>query len=142
VTNATYTHQPDWYRNFQYDQERARGLDFAEDLAAPGVFQWDLSSGEAVCILAAEGHENDALPADETPAACVERLRAGEQQRRKAPSRLERATGAYLVQRGSMTRGTSCCSGRAPYQKGCYRIVFPIPARRPNTMPSTRRCGS
>src|SRR5262249_50069760 len=32
ATNATYTHQPDWYRNFQYDQERARGLDFAEDL--------------------------------------------------------------------------------------------------------------
>src|SRR2546430_1854930 len=36
--NATYAAEPHWYRNFCYAEERARGLDFAEDLAAPGVF--------------------------------------------------------------------------------------------------------
>jgi len=39
LSNGEYLHQPDWYRNFLYEQERARGLDFAEDLAAPGSIQ-------------------------------------------------------------------------------------------------------
>jgi predicted glycogen debranching enzyme len=42
-SNGTYTHQPDWYRNFLYSEERARGLDHVEDLASPGVFRWDLT---------------------------------------------------------------------------------------------------
>ncbi|MFP5407130.1 MAG: glycogen debranching enzyme N-terminal domain-containing protein, partial [Gammaproteobacteria bacterium] len=50
-TNGAYAHRPDWYRNFRYDEERARGLDFVEDLASPGIFTWDLSRGEAVWIL-------------------------------------------------------------------------------------------
>src|SRR5579885_2926858 len=32
LTNGTYTHQPDWYRNFLYTEEQARGLDDIEDL--------------------------------------------------------------------------------------------------------------
>jgi predicted glycogen debranching enzyme len=32
-SNGTYTHAPDWYRNFCYVRERERGLDFSEDLA-------------------------------------------------------------------------------------------------------------
>jgi predicted glycogen debranching enzyme len=99
ASNGAYTHQPDWYRNFQYDQERARGLDFAEDLASPGIFQWDLSAGEAVWILAADGHEGDALRADESAVSCIKRLRAAEHKRRPVPSRLVRAADAYLVQR-------------------------------------------
>jgi predicted glycogen debranching enzyme len=34
----------DWYRNFNYDAERERGLDFAEDLFNPFVLRFDLSS--------------------------------------------------------------------------------------------------
>jgi len=41
--------------NFQYDEERNRGLDFNEDLAAPGVFSWDVSRGEATLAFFAEG---------------------------------------------------------------------------------------
>jgi len=99
VSNGGYTHQPDWYRSFQYEQERARGLDFAEDLASPGVFQWNLAGDEAVWILTAEGHEGDTLRANESAAACVKRLRAAERKRRNFPSRLFRAADAYLVQR-------------------------------------------
>ncbi len=32
----------DWYRNFEYDAERERGLDYAEDLFNPFVLQFDL----------------------------------------------------------------------------------------------------
>ena len=42
-SNGTYTHAPDWYRNFIYVDERERGLDFEEDLAAPGIFTFDLA---------------------------------------------------------------------------------------------------
>src|SRR5688572_19854322 len=30
LANGTYVHAPEWYRNFQYDEERERGLDFLE----------------------------------------------------------------------------------------------------------------
>ena len=42
LSNGSYRHQPDWYRNFYYAEERARGLDDTEDLASPGEFRWDL----------------------------------------------------------------------------------------------------
>ena len=59
----------------------------------PGVFRWDLARGEAVLILAAEGHE----PADD-----VEAIRVAEgDHRRRFASRLHRAADAYVVRRGS-----------------------------------------
>src|SRR5579872_1818988 len=42
-SNAIYSHEPTWYRNFLYTEEQARGLDCVEDLASPGIFRWDLS---------------------------------------------------------------------------------------------------
>jgi len=91
--NATYTHDPDWYRRFLYTAERDRGLDDVEDLASPGIFRWDLARGEASWTLAAEGHEL----APELPT-----LRTSEARRRRAfPSRLHRAADAYVVRRGS-----------------------------------------
>ncbi|HYY06880.1 MAG TPA: glycogen debranching enzyme N-terminal domain-containing protein, partial [Candidatus Limnocylindria bacterium] len=92
--NGTYTHQPDWYRSFLYSEERERGLDHVEDLASPGIFRWDLArGGEAVLVLATEGHE----PADDFTAVRA----AEERRRRRFPSRLHRAADAYLVRRGS-----------------------------------------
>jgi predicted glycogen debranching enzyme len=99
--NARYTHRPEWYRNFQYEEERARGLDFTEDLAAPGILTWELSTGEAVCVLgAARGEEGES--GDREPiAAAVMRWRADEMVRRRAPSRLQRSARAYVAERGS-----------------------------------------
>jgi len=51
--NGVYGHEPQWYRNFVYAEERARGLDDTEDLASPGVFRCDLAAGVAVLELAA-----------------------------------------------------------------------------------------
>jgi hypothetical protein len=41
LSNGRFVEQPDWYRNFEYMEERARGLDSVEDLASRGWFQWD-----------------------------------------------------------------------------------------------------
>ncbi|MBI4528645.1 MAG: glycogen debranching enzyme family protein [Deltaproteobacteria bacterium] len=102
LSNGKYFHQPDWYRNFLYEQERARGLDFAEDLAAPGAFSWDLSRGEAVCILAAEGFENGLLTIDAPPEKLAVELRRAELRRRQKFSLpLDRSADAYLVKRGA-----------------------------------------
>jgi predicted glycogen debranching enzyme len=54
MANGPYRHEPDWYRNFLYVEERNRGLDCIEDLASPGCFTWELSSPtDAVLILRA-----------------------------------------------------------------------------------------
>jgi predicted glycogen debranching enzyme len=101
-SNATYTHQPDWYRNFLYEEERARGLDHTEDLATPGIFRWDLSHGEAVLILTVEGQDSSVFSRiDMSAPKYLHTLRATEHQRRQRfPSRLHRAADAYLVRRG------------------------------------------
>ncbi len=41
-----------WYRNFEFDIERERGLDFKEDLFAPVVFKFDLGARAEVAIIA------------------------------------------------------------------------------------------
>ncbi|MEA2641063.1 MAG: hypothetical protein QOF51_2457 [Chloroflexota bacterium] len=54
ASNGAYEHAPDWYRGFQYDAERARGLDYVEDLASPGVFRFDLTVGDAILVLSTD----------------------------------------------------------------------------------------
>ena len=94
-SNGQYRSQPDWYRNFAYSEEQARGLDFIEDLAAPGLFEFDLGAGRAELVFVAEGHE----------AVCfqsLDEIARREQARRIAfPSKLHKAADAYLVQRGT-----------------------------------------
>jgi predicted glycogen debranching enzyme len=96
--NGKYTHRPDWYRNFAYDEERERGLDFTEDLAAPGSLQFDLAANEAVLCFAADGAQ---LNQESTPEKLIDSFRATEQKRRAAfATSLDRAADAYLVKRG------------------------------------------
>jgi predicted glycogen debranching enzyme len=91
ISNGDYAHQPAWYRNFLYAEERARGLDDTEDLAAPGIFRWNLGAGEANLTLSLEGYESTAVNA----------LKAEEYRRRRSfPSRLHYAADAYIVRRG------------------------------------------
>ena len=55
---ARYAHEPDWYRNFLYAEERARGLDCVEDLASPGVLPLRPRARARPCwSLAADGDE-------------------------------------------------------------------------------------
>src|SRR5204862_413359 len=47
-TDAAYEHEPQWFRQCAYGEERARGLDFTEDLASPGTFTFELSAERRV----------------------------------------------------------------------------------------------
>ena len=99
-SNGSFDAAPEWYRNFLYAEEKARGLDFAEDLASPGTFRFDLSAGEAIWLAAAQGHEA-ALGTAGADAALAS-LRAAERRRRAAFSDpLDRAADAYIVRRGA-----------------------------------------
>ncbi len=90
-SNGTYQHDPAWYRNFLYLEEKNRGLDSMEDLASPGIFKWDLSAGEAQWALSTQPLE-----------ASVHILRAQERTRRRAfASPLLKAADDYVVQRGT-----------------------------------------
>lgn len=107
-TNAEFRRAPDWFRNFFYAEEEARGLDATEDLAVPGVLSFDLGAGEGLWVLAADLPGRLAL--EGVPAAAVvERLRSAERRRRGSfAGPLERAGDAYLVKRG---RGRTIIAG-------------------------------
>ena len=96
--NGHYAHEPVWYRNFLYEEERARGLDDTEDLASPGVFEWDLSAGEAVWLLTTTDSPALSLKRDLSVKKYLDCLRENERMRRaEFPSRLHRAADAYIV---------------------------------------------
>jgi predicted glycogen debranching enzyme len=93
VSDGSYRHDPVWYRNFQYDAERERGLDYTEDLASPGVFTWSLNSGGATLMLSAGKVD------PEVEAGCLIDREARRRARFASP--LERAAAAYVVRRGA-----------------------------------------
>ncbi|MBV9104854.1 MAG: glycogen debranching enzyme family protein [Verrucomicrobia bacterium] len=100
-STGSYRHSPTWYRNFCYVEERARGLDYVEDLASPGLFDWDLLAGAATLIFFAEGF-SDIGNEDGGTVGIANKIRAQELERRKVFSnRLSAASDSYLVQRGS-----------------------------------------
>jgi predicted glycogen debranching enzyme len=91
LTNGVYAPDAQWYRNFLYEEERARGLDDVEDLASPGIVSFDLAAGEATLCFTT----NPAATTD------VPTLRSAERKRRaQLGSRLHRAADAYVVARG------------------------------------------
>jgi predicted glycogen debranching enzyme len=86
----------EWYRNFEFDRERERGLDFREDLFHPCTLVRTLRGGERLTVIAStEAHD----------------VRSAERWRPAAPDDaapddrpfvrlLERAAGQFLVRRG------------------------------------------
>ena len=100
LSNGAYAGEPAWYRGFLYTEERARGLDFVEDLASPGSFAWALTKGDAILVLTSD--PSAAARAGETADAAYRRLAVAERRHRsKLPSPLHRAAAAYVVQRGT-----------------------------------------
>ncbi len=116
-SSGPYRQDPQWYRNFLYTWERARGMDDLEDLAAPGVFTFDLGrDGNRASLLlgVAEGAitaqpKPAPVPAAVNAARLLPALRDDEQRRRAAlRDPLRRAGAAYVVQGG---RGTTIVAG-------------------------------
>ena len=101
LANAEFSQEPAWYRSFQYDEERARGLDFTEDLASPGTLSWDLSAGSAHWVLAADAPGAERVLEGSDAATLARKLRTVERLRRaRFATPLHRAADAYVVQRG------------------------------------------
>ncbi len=97
-SNGHYTHEPVWYRNFLYAEEHARGLDDTEDLASPGIFEWDLSAGDAVWVLTTSDSPALSRKRDLSVRRFYECLRENEKLRRaEFSSPLHRAADAYIV---------------------------------------------
>ncbi len=100
-SNGQYHHAPTWYRNFSYAEEQARGLDYLEDLASPGHFEWNLQTEAASLILFAEGFAKIDGRSEST-IEITKKLRSEELERRKGfTSPLAAAADSYLVKRGS-----------------------------------------
>jgi predicted glycogen debranching enzyme len=101
MTEAEYVHDPQWYHNFLYTEERARGLDDTEDLASPGIFQWDLAQGQATLMLGVAEEGKDMPRRRGSIESIAQKLKEQERARRNAfPSRLHRSGDAYIVRRG------------------------------------------
>lgn len=99
LSNGVYEHEPVWYRNFVYAEEQRRGLDFLEDLAAPGTFCWDLQSGPALLLLSTD-HFCDHGTATLDPQELSDRYEGEERARRgRFASPLLRAAESYVVRR-------------------------------------------
>jgi predicted glycogen debranching enzyme len=95
-----YSHAPDWRRRFVYSEEAARGFECEEDLAAPGIFVFDMGTGPAVLVLAA-GEPGTSTGFALDPAAFAQDSFAAEAARRRAlrtSSSLAAAADAYPVQ--------------------------------------------
>ncbi|HYX67490.1 MAG TPA: amylo-alpha-1,6-glucosidase [Terriglobales bacterium] len=99
---STVTSECLWYRRFQYERERERGLDFEEDLFNPCVLLFDLLPDAAATVIAStsshQPDEAESLAAQELARrkrVAAARGPADETQRRLAP-----AADPFLVARG------------------------------------------
>jgi predicted glycogen debranching enzyme len=92
----------DWYRNFEYDAERERGLDFTEDLFNPCVLRFDLLSRQQAAVIASTEPRNTAHAAEYRLAEATRRRNAT----RSSPVEDDFAVGLaaaaeqYIVSRG------------------------------------------
>lgn len=51
-TEVEYVHTPDWYFDFDYMREKARGYESLEDLYTPGYFELPIKVGESIYFMA------------------------------------------------------------------------------------------
>jgi predicted glycogen debranching enzyme len=99
--NGHYHHQPNWYHQFLYAEEQARGLDCVEDLASPGLFQWNISKTRAILIFCADGPKPAAPDQLQVVEEVYDRYRTQEEERRsKFPDPMAKAAESYFVKRG------------------------------------------
>lgn len=48
----TYSHNPMWYKNIEYQKEQERGYEYKEDLLVPGYFEVPMKKGESLIFAA------------------------------------------------------------------------------------------
>ena len=75
VKGASFRYHADWFLNFEYKEEQARGLNFSEDLFSHGNFSINLKQGSKLGVV---------ISTAEFSALEAESLLAGEKKRREA----------------------------------------------------------
>jgi predicted glycogen debranching enzyme len=103
LSDGEYRPASEWYRQFLYREEQARGLDATEDLASPGEFSWTLTRDQssAAWVLRTGSAAASQPNVDEVRMMAVS-IQDAERSRRSAfLSDLERSADDYLVKRGS-----------------------------------------
>lgn len=86
------------YYNFEYEEERCRGLAWREDLFAPGSFEMDLPEGSSLSFAISASTWRDSMPNWRAEMIKEEARLAG----LKAPlPKLAKAADSFIVKRGS-----------------------------------------
>jgi predicted glycogen debranching enzyme len=104
MPGATFVPDGLWYRAFEYERERERGLDFREDLFSPGVLRLELLPGRAIHVLASAGGLLAGVDPERLMAAERRRLRICGGGGEGALPELRRAADAFVVRRGPAGR--------------------------------------
>ena len=94
--NGVFTAEADWYRNFLYAEEAARGLDAQEDLASPGQFIFNLAPDRPASMVL---RATDAPIGGGVVAHAASKTEAERARRASVRSRLARAAQSYIVRR-------------------------------------------
>lgn len=72
---AEFVPAPDWYYNFEYRQDIARGYDGYEDLMTTGYFETELKKGESIIFSASLDEMGSTKTIEEVFAASIARVR-------------------------------------------------------------------
>lgn len=101
AASGPYRAEPAWYCNFLLEEERARGFECSEDLAAPGVFELEMGANEACLLLWAEAEGLDSvapLPGADAVAQLAALRKRESARRRGFATVLDHSAEDYLVQ--------------------------------------------
>jgi predicted glycogen debranching enzyme len=92
-----------WYRNFQYDVERERGLDFSEDLFNPFALRFDLKLREPASVIASTERRSAAQASEYRQSEIARRRKLGSSLRARDPfcKAAAAATDQFIVSRGA-----------------------------------------
>lgn len=93
--DAEFVAAPDWYYNFEYRKELARGYDGYEDLLTPGYFEFNIKKGESVIFSAA----TDLMASPETISAVYDASLARRTHKIDFMSCLEHSARQFVIRR-------------------------------------------
>ncbi len=94
--DAEFVAVPDWYYNFEYHKELARGYEGNEDLLSTGYFEFKINKGESVIFSAA----TDIMASPETISAVYESALARRTHKIDLISCLEHSARQFVIRRG------------------------------------------
>lgn len=99
---AQYADNPLWYLNFEYEEEKRRGLDYREDLFTPGDLTFDLMPGGSCFLIAStdELSSSDLLQAEFKETERKKLVLKNCKKEDKLSLALFQAADTFLVQRG------------------------------------------